>query len=122
VEAADPGRSSPLAERGHQRRAHAVVLPFVDHLDRHLRGVELVQTDIAGDPDRRAGRWRERDQRLVVPVVDVEEVAELALAQGGLDREVALIAGSLAQVPECEGDGSPVGGAELADGDLTRHR
>ena len=59
--------------------------------------VEIVEADVAGDPDRRARRWREGDQRLVVPVVDVEQPAELTGASSCLGMKIALVAGLDAQ-------------------------
>jgi hypothetical protein len=73
VEAADSGARRALGERRQQRCAHPVALPAVDHLDRHLGLVERIHAHVAGNPDRRPGRRRERDQRLVMPVVDVDE-------------------------------------------------
>ena len=108
-------RPRPLGQRHHERSAHPVALPAVNHLDRHLGHVELVEPDVAGDSDRRS-RWRrERDQGLVVPVVDVQEQAEVAGSQRGFRREVALVARALAQVAKREGDRVPIRGDELAD-------
>jgi hypothetical protein len=76
--------------------------------------------DVAGDPDRRPRRRRERDQRLVMPVVDVDQALQLARSQGRLAREVALIPGALAEPAKCERDRPSVGAGELADRDA-RH-
>jgi hypothetical protein len=76
--------------------------------------------DVAGDPDRRPRRRRERDQRLVMPVVDVDQALQLARRQGQLAREVALIPGALAEPAKCERDRPSVGAGELADRDA-RH-
>jgi hypothetical protein len=122
VEAAYPGPHRALGERGEQGGAHPVALPAVDHLDRHLGLVERLESHVAGDPDRLARRRRERDQSLVVPVVDVEQAVQLARRQDRLDGEVALMARALAQPAEGEREGPAVGGGELADGDVTPHR
>jgi hypothetical protein len=120
AKAADSGAPGALGKRRHQGRAHAAALPLVDHLDRHLGLVELLQADVAGDPDGRPRRRRERDQRLVMPVVDVDQALQLAGSQGRLAREVALIPGALAEPAKCERDRASVGGDELADRDA-RH-
>jgi hypothetical protein len=85
------------------------VLPAVDDLDRHFRGIELVEPDVAGDPDRGARRRRACDQRLVVPVIDVEEPAQIMGAQRRFGREEALKARALAEVLEGEHEGPAVG-------------
>jgi hypothetical protein len=122
VEAADAGGAGPLAERRQQRGPDAAPLPRVDHFDRHLGRFEVLQPHVAGDPDRRAGRRREGDQRLVVPMVDVEQKAELARAELGLGVEISLVAGLWAEPAEGEGDRPAVAGLKLADRELTRHR
>jgi hypothetical protein len=94
-----------------------VALPSIDDLDRHLGGLEVVQPHVASDPDRHPGRRRERDQRLVVPVVDVEQVAELTGTQDRLGREVALVARAFAQMAEHERQRVLVGAKKLADRD-----
>ncbi|MFZ0378121.1 MAG: hypothetical protein WAL38_09865 [Solirubrobacteraceae bacterium] len=53
MEVADAGAPCPLAERGQERGAHASVLPVVDHLDRHFGRLEVVEAQVAGNPDRR---------------------------------------------------------------------
>jgi hypothetical protein len=93
------------------------VLPAVDDGDRHFRGIELVEPDVAGDPDRGAWRRRVRDQRLVVPVIDVEESAQVTGAQHRFGREEALNARALAEVLEGEHEGPAVGRPQLADRD-----
>jgi hypothetical protein len=57
-----------------------------------------------------------------MPVVDVEQEAQLARRELVLGAEVALIAGLGAEMPEGEGDRSVVGGPELPDRDLRPHR
>jgi len=85
VEAADSGAGRALGERRQQSRAHPVALPIVDHRDRDLSRFEVVlEADVTGDPHRLARRRRERDHRLVVPVVDVEKPRQLAWRQIGL--------------------------------------
>jgi hypothetical protein len=121
LQPADAGGPCPRAETGDQRGAHATALPPVDDLDGHLCGIEVVQAHVAGDPDRRPRRRREGDQRLMVPVVDVEQDAQLARGQVGLRGEVALVAGARAEPAEGEGDRAPVGRAKLADRDLIPH-
>jgi hypothetical protein len=121
VKTADAGGPGPLGERGEQRDADAPVLPPVDDLDRHLCGLEVViEADVARDPDRRARRRRVRDQRLVVPVVDVEEPAQVAGTQDRLGREEALEARALTEPGERERDGPAVRGSELTNRD-SRH-
>jgi len=118
VNTADAGGSGPLGERGEQRDADAPVLPPVDDRDRHLCGFEVViEPDIARDRDRGARWGRERDQRLVVPVVDVEEPAQVVGTQNRLAREEALKARALAEVLEGEYEGAAVGRPQLADRD-----
>jgi hypothetical protein len=92
METADARGAGALGERGQQSDADAPVLPAVDDLDRDLGGVELVEPDVPGDPDRGPRRRRVRDQRHVVPVVDIEESAELARSERRLRGEVALVA------------------------------
>jgi hypothetical protein len=109
VKTADAGGSGPLGERGEQRDADAPLLPPVDDRDRHLCGLEVViEPDIARDRDRGARRGRERDQSLVVPVVDVQEPAHVAWAQPRLGAEEPQEARALAQVTEGELDHPPV--------------
>ena len=109
MEAADPGRAGAFAERGEQRDADALVLPAVDDLDRHLGGLEVVlKADVPGDRNRGARRRRVRDQRLVVPVIDVEEPPQVTCAQHRFGREEALEAGALAQPGERECDGPAI--------------
>jgi hypothetical protein len=117
VKAADARGPGALGERCQQRDADAPALPAVDDSDRHLGGVELVETDVAGDSDRGA-RWRrERDQRLVMPVVDGQEAAHVASGQLRLGREEPLQARALTQVSERERDHPPIGRFELPDRD-----
>jgi hypothetical protein len=118
VEAADAGARRALGERRQQGRAYAVALPAVDHLDRDLGGIELLKAHVAADPDRRPGRGREGDQRLVMPMVDLDEQAEVPWRQRGLGGEEALIAGLLAEPSEGERDGPAVGGGERANRDI----
>jgi hypothetical protein len=92
VKAADAGGPGALGERREQCRSDAVALPRIDHLDRRLGDVELLQPHVAGDPDRCPRRRRERDQRLVVPMVDVQQATQVARGQLGLGGEIALIA------------------------------
>jgi hypothetical protein len=116
VEAADARQSCALGERRQQRAADAAMLPAVDHRDRHLSGLEVVlQPDVARDPDRGAWRRRERDQRLVVPVVDAQEPAQVPRAQHRLGREEAQEARALAQVLEGEHEGPAVRSLQLAN-------
>jgi hypothetical protein len=85
------------------------LLPAVDDSDRDLGGLEVVfQPDVARDPDRRPGRGRERDQRLVVPVVDAQEALHVAWAQRRLWPEEAQEARALAQMGERELHHPPV--------------
>jgi hypothetical protein len=122
VEAADPAPCCPLGERRQECRPHPVALPFVDHRDRHLGRFEVIlEAHVAGDPDWRAGRGRERDQRFVMPVVDVEKPGQLA-RQLGAGGEEPLVAGLLAQMSQRECDRPAIGRVELADRDLTAHR
>jgi hypothetical protein len=102
VEAPDAGAPCPVDECRHQFGANPLVLPAVDDLDRHLGGVECLEPHVAGDPDRRPGRRREGDQRLVVPMVDVDQVGELAGRQLGLGGEEALVARPRAEVGKRE--------------------
>jgi hypothetical protein len=122
VEAADPGAHRAVGERSQQRRADPMALPVVDDRDRHLGLVELGQAHVACDPDRRPRRRRERDQRFVMPVVDVEELGQLTRRELGLGREEALVAGPGAQMPEREDERAAIGRAELADRQLIPHR
>jgi hypothetical protein len=123
VEATDPGAPRALGERLQQRGADPVSLPVVDDRDGHLGGFEVVlEADVTGDRDRRARRRRVRDQRLVMPVVDVEEPGKLTWRQLRLGGEEALVAGPGAQMPEREVKRSAIDRAQLADGDLIRHR
>jgi hypothetical protein len=117
VETADAGRPCPIAERGHEGGANAAVLPIVDDLDRHLGGLEVVEAHVAGNPDRRPRRRRERDQRLVVPMVDVDEAGQLARRQLGLGGEEALVARLRAQVSKRERHGGSIRGQQFADRD-----
>jgi hypothetical protein len=118
VEVADAGGSGALGERRQQRDANAAMLPAVDHRDCHLSRLEVVlQADVARDPDRRAWLRRERDQRVVMPVVDPHEPADVAGAEDGLRREEALEARTLAEVVEGEHEGPAVGRPQLADRD-----
>ena len=121
MKTADAGGPGPLGERCEQRDADAPVLPPVDDLDRYLRGLEVViEADVARDPDRRARRRRVRDQRLVVPVVDVEEPAQVAGTQNRLGREETLEARALTEPGERERHGPAVRGGELTNRD-SRH-
>jgi hypothetical protein len=117
LEAADAGSAGPLAQRGHERGTDATVLPVVDDLDRHLGRLEVVQAHVPGDPDRRPRRRRERDQRLVVPMVDTHEPYQLAWGEFVLRAEVPLIPGLRAEMRERERDSSAVGRKKLADRD-----
>jgi hypothetical protein len=122
MEAADAGGAGAFGQRDEQRDPDSPPLPAIDHFDRHLGGLEVViDADVAGDRDRRARRGRERDHRLVVPVVDVEEETQLAGREGALGREVALVTGALAEMAEREDNCAVVGGDELADRDRRHH-
>jgi hypothetical protein len=57
VEATDARSACPIGQRREQDGPHAAMLPLVDDLDGHLGGIEVVEAHIAGDPDRRSGRW-----------------------------------------------------------------
>ena len=122
VKATDAGGPGALGERGQQGDADASALPAVDDRDSNLCGVELVEADVAGDPDRSARRGRERDQRLVVPMVDVHQPAHVARTEHRLRREEALQARALAQVLEREREGPAVGRLEPANRDRVQHR
>jgi hypothetical protein len=93
------------------------LLPAVDDLDRHLGGVELVEADVARDPDRGARPRRVRDQRVVMPVVHAQEPAHVARAQHRLGGEEALEPRAFAQALEHEHEGPAVGRLKLADRD-----
>jgi hypothetical protein len=125
VEAADTGCPGTLGERRQQSGSHAAALPLIDHLDGRLGDVELVQPHVPGDPYRSPGWRRERDQRLVVPVVDAEQMTQVARGQLGLGGEVALVARPRAQPSERERHRATVARHELADRDrrhLIPHR
>jgi hypothetical protein len=92
-----------------------VALPAVDYLQRHLGLIELVQAHVARNPDGRSGWRREGDERLMVPVVDIEQPGQLARRELWLGRQVTLIAGALAEAPERERDGPAVRSGELTD-------
>ena len=118
MEAADAGSARASAQRGHQRGADAVALPAVDYLNRDLGRLEVViEADVAGDPDRGARRRGVRDQRLVMPVVDIEESIELARGERGLQREIALVARAIAEPGKREHDRPAVRRCELANRD-----
>jgi hypothetical protein len=122
VKAADAGGSSSLRKGREQRGADAAALPLVDHLDRHLGGLEVLEPHVAGDPDRRAGRRGVGDQRLVMPVIDARQTGQIAGGQVRPDGEEPLVAGPLAQAAERERHRPSIGRAQLADRDLTVHR
>jgi len=117
VKAADARGPCPLAERHQELGADAAVLPGVDHLDRDFRRFEVVEAHVAGDSDRRPRWWRKGDHRLVMPMVDAHEAAQLARGKFILRAEVALIAGLRAQAAERERERSAVRRKEFADHD-----
>jgi hypothetical protein len=122
VEPADAGGVRLSRERLEQGAPNAAPLPAVDHLDRDFGGIEFRKAGVAGDPDRGSGRRREGDQRLVVPVVDAQQEAQLARGQLVLGAEVALVARLGTEVAEHERDGAAIAVSELPDRDLIPHR
>jgi hypothetical protein len=110
AKAPDPGRCGPLGKPRQEGGPDAAALPAIDHLDRNLGCIEVVEPQVAGDPDRRARLGRERDQCLVVPVIDAHEPSQLPLGELGLGAEIALIARSRAEMSEREGQRPPVEG------------
>jgi hypothetical protein len=62
----------------HQRLANPASLPGLEDGDRDLRAVtSFAIPDVAGDAHALAAAWIDRQQRLVITVVDFGEVAEL---------------------------------------------
>jgi hypothetical protein len=108
--APDPGRRGPLGELRQEGSPDAAALPAIDHLDRHLGSIEVVEPQVAGDTDRRTRLGREGDQRLMVPVIDAHEPSQLPLRELGLGAEIALIARARAEMSEREGQRPPVEG------------
>jgi hypothetical protein len=121
AESADARGECAVPQGRGKRDADATALPGVDHLDRHLGHVELFETDVARDPDRRPRQGRERDHRLVVPVVDGEEPGQLPGGEVRFGGHEALVARAFAQTAEGEHDRVAIGGEQLADVDLILH-
>jgi hypothetical protein len=66
---------------GEQDRAQPAPLAAVGHRHGHLGGVRVLEPHEAGDPEPLAVLLGQRDERLVIVVVDPGQVRELALAE-----------------------------------------
>jgi hypothetical protein len=94
-----------LGKGGSEAAAHTTALPIVDHRDRQLGGRRILGgAHIPRDTDPVAGDGIDRDQRLVVVVVDLGEIAQLLLAQAGMGREEAAVPRPVAELLEALGE------------------
>lgn len=108
AEGRDPGIPGSSSKPGKQGRADASALPGVGNGHSHLRSLPLrMEADIARDADDLTARG-DRDQRLMITVVDLGEVGDLAGGQPSDRGEEAPIAGLVAEVFEGPYEGRPI--------------
>jgi hypothetical protein len=106
----------PVGQRVEQDAADAAALPVVDNRDRQLR-LGLIRTDEARDTDHLRAHLVHGDQRLVTVVVDVRQVLEVALRQGGDVGKEAAVARFRAQPPEPREQQLAIAARDRPDGD-----
>ena len=93
VDAREAVGAGALQRSERERCPDALVVEVVRDLDRDLGDAGLVGgLDVPCGGHERAVGLVDRRQRLVVDMIDVDEVGELALAELGLRREVAPVA------------------------------
>ena len=79
-ESSDALLQRSLAQLPQQHGAKATSLPVIDHRDRDLRGLAVVDgSDETGDAHTTTVHGTQRDDRLVIVMVDVGEVAQFCL-------------------------------------------
>jgi hypothetical protein len=76
-----PGRARPVRQLVHQERADAPPLPIVQHRDRHLRRLRVVEPDVARHSGQLGAARADSDERLVIVVVDLGEVAQVRFGE-----------------------------------------